>query len=228
MVAREEKIVLAKRDQEKYQKLQVGVLALQGAVSEHVEALEKCGARALAVRKPEQLKNLDGLIIPGGESTTIGRLSRLYGYDKGIYRMAAEGKPVFGTCAGLVLLAKRVEGQEPLLGLMDITARRNAYGRQRESFEADLEITVLGREPFRGVFIRAPIITSVGENVQVLCSFQGNIVAAREQNLLACSFHPELTGDLRFHLYFLQMALLRKFGKGRGLIVSSPSTKGLA
>jgi len=188
-------------------RLKIGVLALQGAVSEHMDSLQKCGAAAVAVRKTSDFTGLDGLIIPGGESTTIGRLSCLYGFREGILAMAAQGKPIWGTCAGLILLAREVENQEPILSLMSITVRRNAFGRQRESFEAELEIPVLGEEPFCGVFIRAPLILSVGESVKILATFQGQIVAARERNLLATSFHPELTEDLRMHKYFLNMAL---------------------
>ncbi|MDO9536217.1 MAG: pyridoxal 5'-phosphate synthase glutaminase subunit PdxT [Bacillota bacterium] len=190
-----------------FRDLRIGVLGIQGAVSEHIESLKKCGAGYVAVRKAALLDDLDGLIIPGGESTTIGRLSGLYGYQDRISAMAAAGKPIFGTCAGLILLARELEGQDPILALMSIKVRRNAFGRQKESFEADLQIPVLGEEPYCGVFIRAPIITSVQEGAGVLAQFQGQIVAVRENNLLAASFHPELTDDLRFHNYFLGMAL---------------------
>lgn len=190
-----------------FKDLKIGVLALQGAVSEHMNSIEKCGARAVAVRNISCISDLDGLIIPGGESTTIGRLSRLYGFQESICEMAAAGKPIWGTCAGLVLLAREVENQAPILSLMSITVRRNAFGRQRESFEADLYIPVLGEEPFCGVFIRAPLIVSASEGVEILTRFQGHIVAAREKNLIATSFHPELTDDLRLHKYFLKIAL---------------------
>jgi 5'-phosphate synthase pdxT subunit len=190
-----------------FKDLKIGVLAIQGAVSEHMRSVEKCGARAVAVRNASLLRDLDGLIIPGGESTTIGRLSRLYGFQEGICAMVASGRPVLGTCAGLILLAREVENQAPILSLMSINVKRNAFGRQRESFETDLLIPVLGEEPFRGVFIRAPLIASVGEGVEILARFQDYIVAAREQNLVATAFHPELTDDLRLHSYFLEMAL---------------------
>ncbi len=186
--------------------LHIGVLGIQGAVVEHIRALEACGARASIVRTPFMLDGLDGLILPGGESTTIGRLIDEYGYDRGIERLAGKGKPIWGTCAGMILLAESVENQDPLLQLMSITVRRNAYGRQRESFEADLEIPFLGAKPFRGVFIRAPLILSVGEGVDVLSRFRKQIVAARQGHFLATSFHPELTDDLRFHDYFLRTA----------------------
>jgi 5'-phosphate synthase pdxT subunit len=192
-----------------FKHLKIGVLAVQGAVSEHMRSVERCGARAVAVRDASLMGYLDGLIIPGGESTTIGRLSQLYGFQEGIWEMAAEGKPNFGTCAGLILLARQVEGQAPILSLMSVSVKRNAFGRQRESFETDLFIPALGPEPFRGVFIRAPLIVSAGEGVEVLARFQDNIVAARERNLVATAFHPELTDDLRLHRYFLKMALHR-------------------
>jgi pyridoxal 5'-phosphate synthase pdxT subunit len=190
-----------------FKNLKIGVLGIQGAVSEHIESLKKCGVSSVIVRKAALLNDLDGLIIPGGESTTIGRLSGLYGYQDGINAMAAAGKPIFGTCAGLVLLARELEGQDPIFGLMSIKVRRNAFGRQKESFETDLQIPVLGDDPYCGVFIRAPIITAVQDGTEVLCQFQGHIVAVQENNLLAVSFHPELTDDLRFHNYFLSMAL---------------------
>ncbi len=190
-----------------YQKLNIGVLGVQGAVSEHIEAVNNCGARAFPIRNAGLIPELDGLIIPGGESTTIGRLSRKYSYCEEIHALAAAGKPVFGTCAGLILLAKEVEGQEPILPLMSIKTRRNAFGRQRESFETDLLVPVLGEELFCGVFIRAPQIISVGEGVEVLSVFGDIVVAAREKNLLVTAFHPELTDDTRLHRYFLDMVL---------------------
>lgn len=191
--------------------LTIAVLALQGAVSEHMECVEQCGAQALHVRKAGLLQDVDGLIIPGGESTTIGRLSTLFGFREEIHALAATGKPILGTCAGAILLARRVEGQEPIFPLMDITVQRNAFGRQRESFETDLSIPVLGTEPFCGVFIRAPLIKDVAAGVNVLASFNQGIVLVRENNLLATSFHPELTDDLRLHRYFLGMAAGQKY-----------------
>ena len=186
----------------------VGVLALQGGFVEHVAALRRLGVEAFPVRLPAELKGLNGLVIPGGESTTIGKLIRDYGLTDGLNGLIREGMPVLGTCAGMVLLARRVlETKQPLLGAMDIEVRRNAYGRQVDSFEADLDVPVLGSPPFRGVFIRAPWIQKVGDGVEVLASLtDGKPVAVRERNLLATAFHPELTTDLRFHEYLLTFA----------------------
>jgi pyridoxal 5'-phosphate synthase pdxT subunit len=195
--------------------MKIGVLALQGAVREHIRSLEMAGAEAMAVKKPEQLEGLDGLVIPGGESTTIGKLMVQYGLKDPILEMHRQGKPIFGTCAGLILIAQRVEGRdEPHLGLMDISVKRNAFGRQRESFEADLDIVGVG-EKYTAVFIRAPYIESVGEGVEVLAEVDGKIVAARQGTLLGAAFHPELTDDLRFHAYFVDMvreSMLAKTG----------------
>ena len=186
----------------------VGVLALQGGFVEHVAALRRLGVEAFPVRLPAELKGLNGLVIPGGESTTIGKLIRDYGLTDGLNGLIREGMPVLGTCAGMVLLARRVlETKQPLLGAMDIEVRRNAYGRQVDSFEADLDVPVLGSPPFRGVFIRAPWIQKVGDGVEVLANLpDGKPVAVRERNLLATAFHPELTTDLRFHEYLLTFA----------------------
>jgi 5'-phosphate synthase pdxT subunit len=183
----------------------IGVLALQGAFREHVDRLKRLGAEAVEVRRREQLEGLDGLIIPGGESTTIGKLAVKYDLLAPIGAMAREGKPVWGTCAGMIVLAKDIgPHDQPLIGVMDIHVRRNAFGRQVDSFEADLTAPALGDEPFRGVFIRAPLIESVGRGVEVLARLDdGTIVAARQENLLATAFHPELTDDDRFHRYFL-------------------------
>lgn len=187
--------------------MKIGVLALQGAVSEHLEALHKCGVEAVAVKKVEQLDGLDGLIIPGGESTTIGLLMQKYGFDRAIESKTAAGFPIYGTCAGMILLAERIIGYEDQfrLGLIDMDVVRNSYGRQRESFEADLKIPVIGEEPFRGVFIRAPHVESVGPNAEVLCEHEGRVVLVRQGPYLASSFHPELTDDLRLHRYFINM-----------------------
>lgn len=186
--------------------IKIGVLALQGAVAEHIRSIERAGAEAVAVKRVGQLEDLHGLIIPGGESTTIGKLMRKYGFIEAIRRFAADGKPIFGTCAGLIVLAQRIDGgEEPHLGLMDMTVVRNAFGRQRESFETDLEIAGLDR-PLRAVFIRAPLIKEVGPDVEVLSVYRGEIVAARQNRLLACSFHPELTDDSALHAYFIAMA----------------------
>ncbi|MCM3342250.1 pyridoxal 5'-phosphate synthase glutaminase subunit PdxT [Paenibacillus sp. MER TA 81-3] len=188
--------------------MNIGVLALQGAVAEHMGSLEEAGAKAVAVKRPEQLDELQGLVIPGGESTTIGKLMRKYGFIDAIRAFSAQGKPIFGTCAGLIVLANHIESQqgpeEPHLGLMDMTVLRNAFGRQRESFETDLNVHGID-EPVRAVFIRAPLIKAVGADVDVLCEVNGEIVTARQGHLLACSFHPELTDDANLHRYFAEM-----------------------
>lgn len=186
--------------------MEVGVLALQGAFREHRKLLKDCGMSSREIRKPEQLEGIDGLIIPGGESTTIGKLMVEFGLMDPIKDMALAGLPIFGTCAGLVLLAKEIEGStQPRLGLMDIEVVRNGFGRQVESFEADLAISALGLNPFRAVFIRAPYIKKVSPNIGILASFEEKIVFARQGNFLVCSFHPELTDDTRVHQYFLEM-----------------------
>lgn len=185
--------------------MKVGVLALQGAVAEHMRSLEAVGVEAVAVKRVEQLDELDGLIIPGGESTTIGKLMRKYGFMEAVTSFHQSGKPLFGTCAGLIVLADRIDGQEDAhLQLMDMTVARNAFGRQRESFETKLPVKGID-EPITAVFIRAPLIKSVGSEVEVLSEYNGEIVTARQGTLLACSFHPELTDDVRLHAYFVDM-----------------------
>lgn len=189
----------------------MGVLALQGAFAEHLAALERLGAEARPVRLPQDLSGLEGLIIPGGESTTMARLLaalELYGPVKGLAR---DGMPMWGTCAGLILLAKDALGlREANLGVMDVTVRRNAYGRQVDSFEADLEVPALGPPPFRAVFIRSPRIEEVGSGVEALaCLPGGEPVAVRQGQLLGTTFHPELTPDLRFHQLFLRQGKKR-------------------
>lgn len=186
--------------------MKIGVLALQGAFREHVKLLESLGAEAALVKRDFQLEGLDGLVIPGGESTTIGRLLREYNLMDPIREMAKQGFPLFGTCAGMIVLAEEIEGaEEPHLAVMDIKVNRNSFGRQRESFEADLEIPAIGQEPFPAIFIRAPHVVKIGEGVTVLCQYDNRIVAAQEGNLMALSFHPELTGDARLHQHFLTM-----------------------
>ncbi|MGA7729917.1 MAG: pyridoxal 5'-phosphate synthase glutaminase subunit PdxT [Chloroflexia bacterium] len=186
--------------------MRIGVLALQGAFREHIEALRELGAETVEVRLPEQLEGLDGLIIPGGESTAIGKLAVKYGLEEAIRRFAGEGKPVYGTCAGMIMLSKDVGRDQPLLGLMNIKVERNAFGRQLDSFETDLDIPALGEEPFHAVFIRAPRIEAVGEGVEILSRLEDDTpVAARQGNMLVTAFHPELTGDLRWHRYFLSL-----------------------
>ena len=187
--------------------MKIGVLASQGAFAEHIAKLRQLEAEAVPVRLPEELEGLDGLVIPGGESTSIGRLMRDYKLTSEIRDQAKNGLPLFGTCAGMILLArKRSDTYSKSLGLMDITVRRNAFGRQRESFEAELSIPVLGEKPFPGVFIRAPLIEQVNSQVEILARLaDGTIVAVRQEKLLALAFHPELTDDLRFHQYFLDI-----------------------
>ena len=187
--------------------MKIGVLAVQGAFIEHEQMLRRIGVEPVEVRLPAHLEGIDGLIIPGGESTTIGRMIEKWGLLEPIRDMARSGFPIWGTCAGMILMAKEVvdgvPGQ-PLLALMDVTVRRNAFGRQVDSFETDLEVPVLGGPPFRAVFIRAPLIERVGEGVEVLAQLEdGTVVAVRQGNLLATAFHPELTEDVRFHRYFV-------------------------
>jgi 5'-phosphate synthase pdxT subunit len=187
--------------------MRIGVLAVQGAFAEHLAVLRKLKAEALPVRLPLELISLDGLIIPGGESTTISRLMRDYDLSDKIRKLAESGLPILGTCAGLIILAKEIsDSKVETLGLMDIVVRRNAFGRQRESFEAELAIPALGEKPFPGVFIRAPIIEQANGNVAVLSRLDnGTIVATRQEKLIATAFHPELTDDLRLHKYFMDI-----------------------
>ena len=186
--------------------MKIGVLAIQGDVIEHRAALRRLGADGAEVRVPEDLAGVDGLIIPGGESTTIGKLMVEYGLDRAVPDAARDGMAVYGTCAGMILMAKRASGGEPpLLRLMDIAVARNAYGRQVDSFETDLEIPVLGPPPLHAVFIRAPVIVEVGRGVEVLASLDGRPVLARQGRLLVSSFHPELAPDDRVHRYFLDV-----------------------
>jgi pyridoxal 5'-phosphate synthase pdxT subunit len=186
--------------------VKIGVLALQGAVAEHIQMLSALGAEAVPVRLPSELDGLDALIIPGGESTTISKLLSDYGLMEPIRRLAKKGFPIFGTCAGLVLLAKKAPNlQMESIGVMDIEVERNAFGRQVDSFEADLKIPALRNGTFHGIFIRAPIIEKAERGVEVLCQLNGKPVAVRQGKLLACAFHPELTDDLRLHKYFLKL-----------------------
>ena len=205
--------------------MKIGVLALQGAFREHIEALHRLGVEAVEVRLPEQLEGLDGLIIPGGESTAIGKLAVTYGLQEAIRRYAEGGNPVYGTCAGMILLSRDVGRDQPLLGVMDVRVERNAFGRQLDSFETGLEIAALGEDPFPGVFIRAPRIESVGDEVDVLASLEdGTPVAARQDNMLVTAFHPELTDDLRFHRYFLAMVEAARRNAGPESKVPSPKS----
>jgi len=182
--------------------LVVGVLALQGGVKEHASMIEECGARAVEVRKAADLKGIDAIVLPGGESTTMALLSNECGLLASLKKAVLGGMPVFGTCAGAILLAKSVGRGSGLIGAMDIQVERNAYGRQLDSFEATLGVKGLGR--FHGVFIRAPVIESVGKGVEVLSSYSGKPVLVREGKMLAATFHPELTGDTRIHELFLK------------------------
>jgi pyridoxal 5'-phosphate synthase pdxT subunit len=190
-------------------KLRVGVLALQGDFEAHLKMLAELGVEGKAVRLPKHLDNLDGIILPGGESTTIGKLMVLYGLDEPLQQKIRERFPIWGTCAGLILLAREtdnaLEGQ-PLLASMHIRIRRNAFGSQRESFETDLSVPEIGEAPFHAFFIRGPAIESVGPEVEVLATLDdGTIVAVREGHLLGTAFHPEIGGDPRFHQYFLRI-----------------------
>lgn len=184
--------------------MNVGVLALQGAFIEHEKTLRGLGANAVEVRLPEHLNDLDALIIPGGESTTIGKLAVSFRLLDPLRKFAVE-KPVWGTCAGMIMLANDIGRDQPLIGVMDIQVNRNAFGRQVDSFETDLTVPALGADPFHAVFIRAPLVTKAGPNVEVLARLaDGGIVAVRQGQWLGTAFHPELTHDNRFHRYFLK------------------------
>ncbi len=190
-------------------KLRIGVLALQGDFEAHLKMLADLGAEGRTVKLPEHLDELDGIIIPGGESTTIGKLMVSYGLHEVLRQKIREGFPTWGTCAGLILLAKETDNAlagQPLLASMHTRVRRNAFGSQRESFETDLSVPVLGEAPFHAFFIRGPAIESVGPEVEVLATLDdGTIVAVREGTLLGTAFHPEVAGDSRFHHYFLRI-----------------------
>lgn len=186
----------------------VGVLALQGDFREHIAVLRGLGADAVPVRRPEELEEIGGLVIPGGESSVMDKLSRAFGLAEPLRDAIAGGLPVYGTCAGLIMLADRIldgiAGQQTLGGL-DVAVRRNAFGSQVDSFETDLDIPALGDEPMHAVFIRAPIVESVGEKATALARVDdGRVVAVEQGNLIGTSFHPEITGDTRFHQYFLR------------------------
>lgn len=187
-------------------KAKVGVLALQGAFREHRKALESLGCEVIEVRKPSDLQGVQGLIFPGGESTTMGKLLQNEGLADRIKALAALDMPMFGTCAGMILLAKAIdESDQYRLNLMDITVKRNAFGRQIASFETELNIPALGIEPVHAVFIRAPFVQEVAPNVGILAEHQGKIVFVRQGNMIASAFHPELTSDKRVHQYFLNI-----------------------
>ncbi len=187
----------------------IGVLALQGDFEAHLKMLASLGMNGIAIRLPEHLEEIHGIIIPGGESTTIGKLMVIYGLRDILQRKILEGVPIWGTCAGLILLAKETDNAlagQPLLASMNIRVRRNAFGSQRESFEADLSVPALGEAPFHAFFIRGPSVEMVGPEVKVLATLDdGTIVAVREGTLLGTAFHPEMSGDPRFHQYFLRI-----------------------
>lgn len=195
--------------------LRIGILGLQGDFGAHLQALRRAAktlnldVEGVIVKLPQHLNDLDGIILPGGESTTIGKLMELYGLKEPLQRMIGEGVPVWGTCAGLILLARETDNAlagQPLLASMDIRVSRNAFGSQRESFETDLYVPELGETPFHAVFIRGPAVEEVGPKVQVLATLDdGTIVAVRQACLLGTAFHPEVAGDLRFHDYFLRL-----------------------
>lgn len=192
----------------------VGVLSFQGDVSEHLEMIKRAGGNPMPVKRPHELQLVDALIIPGGESTTVGRLLKETGLDAAIEKRVNKGMPVWGTCMGAILLAKNLQDNlidQPTLKLMNISVRRNAYGRQRESFEEEIPIPVLDEKAFPCVFIRAPEIEKTGPGVEILASFQGKPVLVEEGNLMASSFHSEIAGDARIHRYFM-----KKIGRERG------------
>jgi 5'-phosphate synthase pdxT subunit len=188
--------------------VKIGVLALQGAFREHLDTLAAIGVEGVRVREPADLEGVSGLILPGGESTTMRQLIERWGLRQPILDLAASGAPIFGTCAGMIVLAREIAGGErPILPLLDVTVERNAFGRQLDSFEADLDVDVLGATPVHAVFIRAPIIERTGPDVDVLGTLDdGRIVAVRERNVLSTAFHPELAGETRFHRLLATMA----------------------
>lgn len=193
--------------------VKIGVLGLQGAVREHVKSVEASGAEAVVVKRIEQLEEIDGLILPGGESTTMRRLIDKYAFMEPLRTFARSGKPMFGTCAGMILLAKTLIGyEEAHIGAMDITVERNAFGRQKDSFEAALSIKGVG-EDFVGVFIRAPYVVNVADDVEVLSTHGDRMVAVKQNQFLAASFHPELTDDHRVTAYFVEMVKEAKMKK---------------
>lgn len=197
----------------------IGVLALQGDVAEHLAALRHLGAQARAVKTREQLEGLDGLIIPGGESTTVMKLMQRFGMDAPVAERVHQGMPLWGTCMGMIVVAHEVADlQQPTLDLLDVTVRRNAFGRQNESAEVDLKVAALGPAPFPAIFIRAPWIERVGPGVELLAARDGHGVMVRQGHVLGTSFHPELTGDARVHAYFLSMVECARADGARHLV----------
>ncbi len=187
--------------------MKIGVLSVQGDFAEHIASLRKLGVEAQEIRLPHQMDDLDGLIIPGGESTTLSRLMSIYDLRKPVEQLHRDGKGLWGTCAGMIMMAREITENDPEpMGLMDIGVQRNRFGRQIDSFEQDLEVDAFEGGPFHGIFIRAPGVMRVGDGVQVLASLPaGEPVVVRQDKMLASSFHPELTNDTRFHQYFLDM-----------------------
>lgn len=188
--------------------MKIGVLRIQGAFAEHEAMLRDVGAEPVGVRLPQDLEGLAGLVLPGGESTTMRKLIERWELRRPILELAARGAPILGTCAGMILLATDiVDGDEPVLPLLDVSVKRNAFGRQLDSFEADLAVPVLGDTPVHAVFIRAPLVERVGDGVDVLARLEdGSVVAVRQRNVIATAFHPELAGEMRFHRLLTTMA----------------------
>lgn len=185
--------------------MKIGVLALQGSFREHMDMLKRCKADASLVKLPGDLKNLDGLIIPGGESTAIGNLMKLNHLDMEIIKRNRQGMAIYGTCAGAIILSKGILGsRQPRLGLLDISVKRNDYGRQIDSFEAELDIEKIGK--FNGIFIRAPLIEKVNDGIRILSKLNNSPILVQKNNILASTFHPELTGDKKVHEYFMKIA----------------------
>jgi pyridoxal 5'-phosphate synthase pdxT subunit len=202
----------------------IGVLALQGDVREHLRALTAVGANAREVRTLADLDGVDGLVVPGGESTVIGKLAARYGLLEPLRELARAGLPVFGTCAGMIFLAREVEGPaQDLLGVLDVRVRRNAFGRQVASFEAEVEVKGVDGGPVSGAFIRAPLVAEAGPEVEVLAEVDGKVVAVRQGNLLATAFHPELTGEVRLHRWFVDLA---RAAEARGVHGQPPDPAG--
>jgi 5'-phosphate synthase pdxT subunit len=188
--------------------MKIGVLALQGAFAEHIAVLRQIGVEGVEVRLPDDLEGVSGLILPGGESTTMRKLIARWELRQPIERLIESGAPIFGTCAGMILLARRiVDGDEPVFPVLDIDIKRNAFGRQLDSFETDLDVPLLGERPVHGIFIRAPVVERTGPSVDVLARLaDGHVVAVRERNVIATAFHPELAGETRFHRLLVTMA----------------------
>jgi 5'-phosphate synthase pdxT subunit len=209
--------------------MKIGVLALHGAFIEHIHLLESIGIEAVKIRLPEDLEGVSGLIIPGGESTTMRKLVVRWGLRDSVMALAAAGAPVLGTCAGMIVVAREIDGgEEPVFPMIDVTVRRNAFGRQLDSFETDLPIPVLGDRPVHAIFIRAPIIERVGPGVEVLASLpDGRVVAVRQGNVIAISFHPELAGETRIHRLIATMAAeYAEPGEGTVASRSAPGSSG--